>query len=97
METDADRLAMIKSLGGQLVRHDGGEFWAVFENEFAAASFDVEVEAARPTLAARTSDVQQIRKGAVLRLHDFAGREVTYYIDKHEPDGSGITRILLSG
>lgn len=98
MDSDADRLALIKGLGGQLVRHDSGQFWAIFDNGFSAVDVgDTEVEAASPSLTARTSDVESLSKETPLTFRDFAGREVTYVFTRHEPDGSGLSRILLRG
>lgn len=98
MESDADRqlLASIRGNGGQLVRHGSGRFWATFDNPSQDASFEVDVEGSSPALAARTIDVEQLPKGTQLHLKDFAGREVEYRIEKHEPDGTGMTRVVLS-
>lgn len=95
-ESDYTRLRFLKAAGGQLVRHSAGQFWGVLRKPTQDADFgEQSVEAAAPSLTARTSDVDAVRKGAPLALRDFAGRDVTYYIDKHEPDGTGMTRVLL--
>lgn len=87
-ETDADRLAMIKSLGGQLIRHNEGEFWAIFDREFVLL---VEgVESRQPVLTARTSDVAALPKEVVL---DVCSAE--YRIKRHEPDGTGMSLVIL--
>lgn len=90
-ESDADRLELIKALGGQLVRHSAGEFWAIFDNASQDSTFEVDVEGSAPMLTARTIDVQQLRKGTIFRLQDGE-----YRIEKHEPDGTGMTRVVLS-
>jgi hypothetical protein len=89
METDADRLASIKGLGGQLVSSDLGDFWAIFDNEFQAAS-DGMVEARGPALTCRTCDVQELKRLAVITV---AG--VPYRMNKSEPDGTGMTVLFL--
>lgn len=88
METDADRLAMIKSLGGQLINHMHGSFWALFERDFLLI-VDA-VESRQPVLTARTIDVTDLPKDTVL---DVGGD--TYRIKRPEPDGTGMSTIIL--
>lgn len=87
IESDATRLRMIKAVGGVLVRHDSGSFWGVFEREFVEVG---EVESRGPVLTARTSDVQSLPKDTIL---DVCGAE--YRIKRHEPDGTGMTLVIL--
>ncbi len=90
-ESDADRLAMIKSLGGQLVRAPKGEFWAIFDNGYQDSSMgDVDIESTQPTLTARTIDIEAIFKDTALQIGNDAYRFV-----KHEPDGTGMSRVML--
>lgn len=89
METDADRLAMIKSLGGQLVRYETGQFWAIFDNAYESV-IDGMVESRGPALTARSSDVQGLTKDAVMTV---AG--VDYRIRRFEHDGTGMTVLPL--
>jgi hypothetical protein len=92
IETDADRLASIKGLGGQLVRHDDGQFWGIFDNDYQAALADGSVESRGPVLTALMTDVADLRKGAVLTL----GTR-TFKILRSEPDEStGFTTIYLA-
>lgn len=88
METDADRLAMIQSLGGQLISHAQGSFWAIFDREFSLVVDAVETR--QPVLTARTIDVADLNKDVVLAV----GGE-TYRIKRPEPDGTGITQLIL--
>lgn len=87
METDADRLASIKGLGGLLVRADSGEFWAIFDAAYVDA---LGVDESGPALTARSVDVQALRKGATVSVD---GRD--YRIRTLEPDGTGMTLIRL--
>lgn len=91
-ESDADRLGMIKSLGGQLVfAPPDRKFWAVFENAFVTTGFgDVEIEGVSPQLQARTSDVHSLVKDATVRVGD-----VTYRVKRNEPDGTGMSLLFL--
>ena len=96
IESDADRLALIRALGGQLVCFDGGQFWAVFDNPSRDSSLsDLDIEGASPSLTALTSDVESLRKDTALTFTDYAGRSVSFLIEKHEPDGSGMSRLSL--
>lgn len=88
METDADRLAMIQSLGGQLISHAQGSFWAIFDREFALIVDAVETR--QPVLTARTIDVQSLPKDTVLNI---SGEP--YRIKRPEPDGTGMTTVIL--
>lgn len=86
-ESDADRLALIKGLGGLLVRHDGGEFWAIFDRDYATAE---SVETRVTALTARTSDVQSMSKDTTV----YVGDEM-FRIKRHEPDALGMTALIL--
>lgn len=91
LENDADRLAMLKSLGGALVSHADGEFVGIFESAYQnALSNGVDVESADPTIHARTSDVSALVKDAVLTV-----AAATYRLKRAEPDGTGMTILRL--
>lgn len=61
LENDADRLASIKGLGGQLVRSAMGDFWAIFDAPGSISNFDdTHVDSTAPTLTARTCDVSRL-------------------------------------
>lgn len=88
-ESDADRLAMIKGLGGQLVRSPSGEFWAIFDRP-SALTPDGAVETRQSVLVARTADVEALTKDTPLSI----GAD-EYRIKRLEPDGTGMTTIIL--
>jgi len=91
METESDRLEMIKSLGGLCVRHVGGEFLAIFDNAYSGLSAaDLEVEERGPRLTCRTSDVIALRKDDALEVCN-----ATYRLARAEPDGTGMTVLVL--
>lgn len=92
-ENDADRLAIIKSLGGQLVSDDGGQhLWAIFEHGFSAVLGSPEVETSEPYLQCRTSDFNGLMLSKDSQL--LVGTE-SYRIRRAEPDGTGMTRVVL--
>jgi len=89
METDADRLASIQALGGQLVHSSYASFWAIFDREFSLSP-DGAVESRQPALQARASDVDGMPKDTVVRI----GAE-SFKVKRHEPDGTGMTLVIL--
>lgn len=91
-ESDDDRLALIQALGGQLVRHPDGEFWAILDSDYleALGGSRAGIDASQLLLTARTSDTKELPKDAVL---DIAGEQ--YRIKRHESDGTGMSRIVL--
>jgi hypothetical protein len=94
LETDADRLASIRALGGELVTHSAGTFLAIFDNEYRGVGLgDIEIETRGPVLTCRSSDVTDLGKEAVLHLSD-AG---DYRVRRSEPDNPapGWTLLLL--
>ncbi len=90
MESDADRLASIKGLGGQIVSSEFGEFWAIFDNDFQAALPDGLVESRGPALTCRTIDVSELKRGAVITVS-----ANPYKLNRHEPDGTGVSVLYL--
>lgn len=89
-ETDADRLAMIKALGGLDCKIRGGCFWGIFDN--ASADALTLVESTDPVITCRSSDVTHLSMVKDDTI-DICGD--LWRIKKFEPDGTGITRILL--
>jgi hypothetical protein len=98
-ETDADRLAMIRGLGGVVVSTPAGSFEAILDADHAAA-LDVDSEA--PRLTARSVDVARlgITRGMALNV----GAAV-YVVRSPQPDGivdaggkpAGMTTLILEG
>lgn len=90
LESDADRLAMIKSLGGLSVSVRGQSFWAIFDN----GNVDVlgMVESSDPFLTCRTSDVLSL---AIVKddAIEIAGEQ--YRMKTTKDDGTGMTHMAL--
>lgn len=91
-ESDADRLAMIRALGGVVFSSPGGGLEAILNEGFVEASVGPGVEGTEPYLDCRTSDVERLRlgKGVLLRL----GERVLKVV-RHEPDGTGMSRVIV--
>lgn len=91
-ESDADRLEMIRSLGGQLIECGSSTFWAIFDAEYVSVLGDPPIESAGPVLQCRTSDARSygVRKDTRISI----GAE-TYRVHRHEPDGTGMSLLFL--
>jgi len=95
LQTDADRLESLKALDGEIVLVQGGQnFWAIFDNEFALQEFAAGgLEDRAPMLQCRTSDVEALKigKDTALRI-----RGNPFTVRRHEPDGTGMSRLILN-
>lgn len=92
METDADRLATIQGLGGQLVSAPRGTFWAILDAEYAAAGDLPAVEGTAPALTCRTSDFKALQ---IVKNDSITVGDETFKFVRHEPDGTGISVLVL--
>ena len=89
--SDATNLRMLKVCGAVLVRHDSGEFWAIFDNGYLGVSAaDLDVEERGPRLTCRTCDVESLRKDTSVTVNG-----ADYRIARAEPDGTGMTTLIL--
>lgn len=88
IETDADRLEMLKQLGEEI--HIANEpVWAVFDNDFAELEFDV--ESSGPRAEVRDIDIIGITRGTEVRRSG-----VKYTVSSMRPDGTGMTLLRLA-
>jgi hypothetical protein len=95
-ESEADRLGLIQAVGGE--RFDTGnadKLWAIFEREYLQTEVGVQsVANRRPTLTCRSSDViahSLVKDSKVVRDSDGS----TFFCSKFEPDGTGMTLVML--
>jgi len=92
VETAADRSAMLADYGTTVTKTDASTFTAIFDNDFLAVDLDEsEVESTEPTLLARTADVSGLAHGDSLTIS-----AVSYTVRGIQPDGTGMTQIMLS-
>lgn len=92
MESEADRRAMLSALGGKNHQTAAGLLLGVFENEYVEG---LGAETRLPVLTCTTEDAnarEATRKGATV---DIADDGKTYRVDRHEPDGTGMSRLIL--
>ena len=80
---------MLRSVGGAEYPTDGGNILGVFDHEYVDG---VDVEGRQPLLTSATADVVALglRKGSLVTV----GGE-TYRVRRHEPDGTGMSRLIL--
>ena len=91
VETAADRTAMLADYGTTVTKADTSTFTGIFDNDFLAVDVDEsEVESSEPTLLARTADVSNLAHGDTLTIS-----AVSYTVRGIQPDGTGMTQIML--
>jgi len=91
VETAADRTAMLADYGTTVTKADASTFTGIFDNDFLAVDLDEsEVESSEPTLLARTADVSILAHGDTLTIS-----AVSYTVRGIQPDGTGMTQIML--
>jgi len=92
VETAANRTALLADYGTTVTKADASTFVAIFDNDFLAVDVDEsEVESTEPTLLARTADVSGLAHGDSLTIS-----AVSYTVRGIQPDGTGMTQIMLS-
>ena len=92
VETAADRTALLADYGSTVTKADASTFVAIFDNDFLAVDLDEsEVESTEPTLLARTADVSGLAHGDLLTISS-----TNYTVRGIQPDGTGMTQIMLS-
>ena len=92
VETAADRSALLNDYGTTVTKADTSTFIGIFDNDFLAVDVDEsEVESTEPTLLARTADVSGLAHGDSLTIS-----AVSYTVRGIQPDGTGMTQIMLS-
>jgi len=96
-ESEADRLASIKALGGEPFDTGNAEkLWAIFDREYLEAQIGLQSVANRkPMFLCRSSDVaaHALVKDSSAVTRDSDGSK--FFCLKFEPDGTGMTLVLL--
>lgn len=91
LESESDRLALLKGDDAETFQVDGQDIIAVFDAPYADP---LEVESSAPQLYARTSDldaVGAVHGSTVIRLADAS----VYKIRNIQPDSEGMTLLRL--
>jgi hypothetical protein len=95
-ESEADRLEMIRAVGGELFSTSNPEkLLAIFDREYLESDLGtLSATNRRPMLTCRSSDVAAhslVKTSRVVRDSDGS----TWFCDKFEPDGTGMTLVML--
>lgn len=94
-ESEADRLALVRGVGGEEFDTGHGMLWGIFDREYrdsVAGAFVV--ESSEPVIRCRTSEVvahELIKKSVVRRVAD----DTTFVVKRLEHDGLGMTVVWL--
>lgn len=89
IESDTDRFSY-RELGGSKWITQNGAFWALFDAGFTELLGAV--EARDPFLTCSTLDVTNL---GLVRDDSVRSGADQYRIKRHEPDGTGISRLIL--
>lgn len=96
IETPADRLASLRALGaGAKLKAAAGCFDIIFDNEYVLAG---DVEERGPVATMRSSDAADadLRKDVVVEVYNpFDDSRKSYRVKRLEPDGTGMTLVVL--
>lgn len=95
LETDADRLAMIRALDGVEFSCVKGTFWGLFDAEFVSVpGGEMEIDSNAPRITVRSSDAKRcgLANGAVI-----AHGTDRYVVRSTQPDGTGMHVLTLEG
>ena len=88
IETDADRLSLLKSLGEQ-IEVEGRSVWAIFDNGYSELDFGV--DSTSPQVTVRDRDIAGLPLDARVVI-----RGKKYTAVTRQPDGEGLTVLGLS-
>ena len=89
IETDADRLALLRDLG-ESVYIDGCQVYGVFDNDYLEDLDGPGISSGAPVITVRSSDVRGVVPGAEVI---YAGD--TFTVREIEPDGTGVSLLRL--
>jgi hypothetical protein len=89
MISDATFRVMLRSVGGTQLSTDSGSLLGFFDNEFIEGA---EIEGRQPVLTCATPNVVALglRKGSLVTVEG-----ETYRVRRHEPNGDGMSRLIL--
>jgi hypothetical protein len=99
MESEADRLASIRALGGQCVKTELGTAPAIFDNGYVSTRSDLGFEQAdvAPQLTITTEDAARLglSQGTPLQVLEEGRSPMNFTVRLPQPDGTGVSVIIL--
>lgn len=91
LESEADRLAIIRDLDGETVRVDEVDVLVIFVDAHTPLPFgDHVIDSSDPQILGRTSDLAHATSSSAIVRGDLG-----YGVASIEPDGTGMTSIRL--
>ena len=90
-ESDSDRLALIRALGGMPCQAPRGDLQGIFDADYVGVG-DVPVDSSGPRLTVRSSDATRLGIGVGVSVL-VAG--TPYVVRSVQPDGLGMTGLIL--
>ncbi len=91
LESEADRLAILKGCDGELGLIGNDQVWGVFTDEHAPIDLGGQIiESTAPEFLCRSSDVTDVVTGIEVKI-----RGVSYTVSEIQPDGTGMTTLRL--
>ncbi len=92
LESEADRLEVIKAADGEVVIFDDREIWVIFDNEHEPVTLAGQIVSSTvPMIEARTSDLAEIKVGTSWVVR----KGIRYITVDHQPDGTGLSEVFL--
>jgi hypothetical protein len=95
-ESDADRLAIVRAVGEPFSTSRPEKLWLIFDREFIEQTLgNLRNETGKPVALGRTSDMalhELVKESPITRDSD----GMKYFVKRIEPDGTGMTLLLLS-
>jgi hypothetical protein len=87
-----DLPGFLTDFGETAILEGGSEITVIFDNEYSAATlFERDVESSAPTAMGLTSDLEDVVHDSTIEI-----REITYRVIGIQPDGQGMTVLILA-
>ena len=66
------------------------KFVGIFDNDFQSFNNDIELSGSTPAFLCRTVDIPNLKQDDVIKIND-----ISYTVRDTEPDGTGMTQVIL--
>lgn len=87
-----DLPGFLTDFGETAILEGGSEITVIFDNEYSAATlFERDVESSAPTAMGLSSDLENVVHDSTIEI-----REITYRVIGIQPDGQGMTTLILA-
>jgi len=91
VETDSDRAEMLEDFGiTATINATHDSVVGIFDKNFQSFDNDLTLSGTTPMILCRSIDVSDLINGDTLRINN-----ITYTVRDTEPDGTGMTQVIL--